>query len=53
MAEVINVGSKVKDYESKQTIIYKPYATVDIKLDNQDYFLVDQEDVLGTVIEVA
>lgn len=49
-ADVINVGSGVKDYQQKDIIIYKPYATIDIKLDGIQYFLVDQEDVLGTVI---
>jgi chaperonin GroES len=52
MAEVINIGSKVSDFQQKDLIIYKPYATVELKLDGKEYFLVDQEDVLGTVLEV-
>lgn len=51
MADVINVGAKVEQYHSKDTIIYKPYATTEIKLEGQDYFLVAEEDVLGSVVE--
>jgi chaperonin GroES len=51
MADVINVGSEVKNYKSKDTIIYKPYATTEIKLAGKEYFLVAEEDVLGSVIE--
>lgn len=51
-AEVINVGNGVKNYAQKDTIYYKPYATTDIKLEGKQYFLIDEDDVLGTVIEV-
>ena len=51
MADVINVGSKVEQYKAKDTIIYKPYATTEIKLDGKDYFLVAEEDVLGSVVD--
>lgn len=49
-AEVINIGADVKHYQQKDEIIYRPYATTPVKLDGKEYFLVDQEDVLGTVI---
>lgn len=52
IATVINAGSKVKDYKSKDKIIYKPYTTTEIKLNKTDYFLVAVEDVLGVVVEV-
>lgn len=51
-AHVINVGSGVKDIKSKDTIVYKPYATTVIKLDRKEYFLINQEDVLGVVVDV-
>lgn len=51
-AEVINIGSDVTGFKQKDVIIYKPYATVEIKLEGEEYFLIDQEDVLGTVIDV-
>ena len=49
-AKVINVGAGVEDFSSKDTIVYKPYATTEIKLEGEDYFLIAQEDVLGTVV---
>lgn len=51
-AEVINVGSKVTNYKAHDTIIYKPYASTDIKLNSEDFLLIDEEDVLGKVVEV-
>ena len=50
-AEVINAGESTP-YKSKDIIIYKSYATTDIKLNGEEYFLIAEEDVLGTVIEV-
>lgn len=51
LAHVINVGSRVEEYKSKQTIVYKPYATVTIKMDKVEYLLIHQDDVLGVVVE--
>ncbi len=51
IAEVINVGTDVKGINSKDRIVYKAYATSEIKLDGVEYFLISAEDVLGTVID--
>lgn len=51
-AEVINVGSSVGDFKQKDTIVYKPYATTEVKLNGVAYFLIDKDDVLGTVVDV-
>lgn len=50
-AEVINVGSEVKWLKAKDTIVYKMYTTTDIKLNNEDFMLIDEVDVLGVVVE--
>jgi chaperonin GroES len=50
-AEVINVGNRVSNYKQKDTIVYKSYASSEIKLDGEDYFLISEEDVLGVVVE--
>lgn len=50
-ARVINVGEEVQYFRRDDTIVYKSYATTDIKLDNTDFFLIAEDDVLGTVIE--
>lgn len=51
IAEVINVGDSVAGYKQRDRIVYKPYATNEIRLNGAEFFLIDQEDVLGTVIE--
>lgn len=50
-AVVINVGAEVKGYSAKDKIVYKPYATTEFKLDGDEYFLIADEDVLGTVVK--
>lgn len=51
-AVVINVGKDVKQFSRDDRIIYKPYAMTDIKLNNDDFILIAEEDVLGKVVEV-
>lgn len=51
-AEVINIGSDVKEYEPKDMIVFKDYTTTDTKLNGEDYVLVLEEDVLGKIVEV-
>lgn len=51
-AEVINIGTDVKQFSPHDTIIYKSYSTTDVKLENVEYFLIEESDVLGTVVEV-
>lgn len=50
-AEVINVGSEIDWIKPKDTIVYKMYTTTDIKLNNEDYMLIADEDILGVVVE--
>lgn len=51
-ASIINIGDKVKWLRPEDLIVYKPYTTTDIKLNGDEYFLIDAEDVLGVVLEV-
>lgn len=53
LAEAINIGSNVKSVKSGDTFVYKSYATTDIKINNEDYILVADEDVLGVVLDVS
>lgn len=50
-AKVINVGDGVKGYQPNDTIIYKSYSTSEIKLNGNEFFLVEDRDVLGTIVE--
>ena len=50
IAEVVNVGRDVTQFSQHDNIVYKSYSTTDIKLDGNDYFLIAEDDVLGTVV---
>lgn len=49
-AEVINVGDKVQNFSSKDEIVYKTYAATEIKLNGEDYILINSSDVLGKIL---
>lgn len=51
-AEVINVGALVKDFKQRDQIIYREYAATETKLNNDEYLLISDEDILGKIIEV-
>lgn len=48
-AKVLAVGKDVKQVKTGDRIIYKSYSTTDIKLGQDEYILVKEEDVLATV----
>ena len=48
-AVVESVGPEVKAVKKGDRIIYKEYSNTDIKLDDKDYIIVKEEDVLATL----
>ena len=48
-ATVESVGPDVKHVKKGDKIIFKEYSTTDIKLNNQHYLIVKEEDVLATI----
>lgn len=48
-AVVESVGPDVKVIKKGDKIVYKNYSTTDIKLDDTDYIIVKEEDVLATI----
>lgn len=52
-AVVINVGSDVTSVRPDDRFVYKPYTITDIKLNNEDYLLISDEDILGVVLDVT
>lgn len=48
-ATVESVGPDVKHVKKGDKIIFKEYSTTDIKLNNQDYLIIKEEDVLATI----
>lgn len=49
IAKVVAVGKNVKQLKVSDRIVYKSYSTNEVKVGNQEYLLVKEEDVLATV----
>ncbi len=47
VAKVISVGKNVKEVKAGDRIVYKSYSTNELKLDDRDYIVVKEEDVLA------
>lgn len=48
-AVVESVGPDVKDVKKGDKVIYKQYSTTDVKLEDTDYIILKEEDVLAVV----
>lgn len=48
-AEVKAVGPDVKTLKVGDKIVYKEYSTTELKVDDTEYLIVKEEDVLATV----
>jgi chaperonin GroES len=49
IAKVVAVGPDVKSLKVGQTIVYKEYSTTELKVENKEYIIVKEEDVLATI----
>ncbi len=49
VAVVESVGPEVKTLKKGDRIVYKEYTTTEIKVDNKEYLILKEEDVLATV----
>ena len=49
LASVEAVGPEVKAIKKGDRILYKEYATTEIKIDGTEYLIVKEEDILATV----
>ncbi|PKL31420.1 molecular chaperone GroES [Candidatus Saccharibacteria bacterium HGW-Saccharibacteria-1] len=49
VAKVVAVGPEVKSLKVEDKIVYKEYSTTDLKINNVEYLIVKEEDVLATV----
>ena len=48
-AKVVAIGKLVKELKVGDRIVYKSYANTDVKVGNDQYIIVKEEDVLATV----
>lgn len=49
LAEVTAVGPDVKGIKVGDKIVYKEYSTTELKIDDSEFLIVKEEDVLATV----
>lgn len=49
LAEVKAIGPEVKSLKVGDRIVYKEYATAELKVDGVEYLIVKEDDVLATV----
>ena len=48
-AVVESVGPDVKTVKKGDKVVYKQYSTTEVKLDDKEYIIVKEEDVLATL----
>lgn len=48
-AVVESVGPEVKTVKKGDKIVYKEYSTTELKIDETDYIIVKEEDILATL----
>ena len=48
-AVVESVGPDVKSVKKGDKIIYKEYSTTNVKIEDVDYIIVDEKDILATL----
>lgn len=48
-AVVESVGPEVKEVKKGDKIVYKEYSTTEVKVDETDYIILKEEDVLATL----
>ncbi|HSX00172.1 MAG TPA: co-chaperone GroES [Patescibacteria group bacterium] len=49
VAKVLAVGPNAKQVKVGDRILYKSYSPTEVKVENKDYLLVKEEDVLATL----
>lgn len=49
VAKVLKVGKDVKEIKAGDRIVYKSYSTTEVKVEDKEYILVKEEDILATV----
>jgi len=48
-AVVESVGPEVKSVKKNDKIIYKEYSTTSVKIEDTDYIILDEKDILATL----
>jgi len=46
---VISTGNDCKSVKAGDIVLFKKYSPTEVKLDGVEYFILDEEDILGTI----
>lgn len=49
IAKIVAIGPDVKSLKVGDRIVYKEYSTTDLKINDQDFLIVKEEDILATL----
>ena len=49
LAVIESVGPDVKEVKKGDRIIYRDYSATEIKIDNEEYLIIKEEDILATL----
>ena len=49
LAVIESVGPDVKEVKKGNRIIYRDYSATEIKIDNEEYLVIKEEDILATL----
>jgi chaperonin GroES len=49
LAVIESVGPDVKEVKKGDRIIYRDYSATEIKIDNEEYLVIKEEDILATL----
>ena len=47
--EIIATGADCKAVQKGDTVLFKKYSPTEVELDGEEYFLLDEEDILATL----
>lgn len=49
LAKIIAIGPDVKNLKIDDKIVYKEYSTTELKINDREYLIVKEEDILATI----
>lgn len=49
IAKVLAIGRDVKEIQTGDHVVYKEYSATDVKINGEEYIIVNEEDVLAAV----
>jgi chaperonin GroES len=51
IAKIVAVGDEITKVKPEDQVVFKPYATYEVKADDVEYVMLEEEDILGVITE--